>query len=210
MRSRTDPITAFWVFVRENQDQFRDDKPVSFWFMKRLLRKLDKIKYGMTFEFGQGELSISADGFAENVQIVKAVVAAAPKDLAFKVSAFRQPLPIEQIRHEMAGMALIENDIRIILSGMVKDDEFLGYHLSVYCADLSHANDKRSKKDDVRVGAILILLDHTIGEYNVITKLKSVEFLPLEMAPPGHRPLTDLAKWMDLDLSDRDIYDSQV
>ncbi|MHC0039553.1 hypothetical protein [Pseudoneobacillus sp. C159] len=164
------PEQKFWEWFRKNEDKFYQmtqlDREVLF---DVLSEQLHKIHEDLAFEFsaepdqnGIRELVISADGIAELIPYVIKLVNIAPKMERWKITAFRQPMD-ENIEINFKGYTISANTV------------YFRYQFSEDGTQLD-ANLYIDGYEEDLIGAIYLLLDSLVGEYNVMTKLRYLEF----------------------------------
>lgn len=169
----------FWEWFSKNSIEVMAIRTGQEPIIQKLSAQLNRYHSGVTWEIGPGEFILSADGSKANIAPVKRLVAAAPKFDGIEVIAFRQGKPGFALR--MGDHQLDEESVRFVgrRNGSVFD-------LVLFVDGLTTAN------TDQIGNAIMILLDSTVGEYNVMTKIGMIDLQPLPLAPQGHRPLADL------------------
>lgn len=187
------PEQKFWSWFGSNSqelDEFEKHQEATF---AQLTDELHKVSPELTFEFGPKEngtreFVVSADGNQSAFSDVKKLVDAAPKIAGWKIIAFRQ-------RKE----------------GLVIELPGTGVKLAPDTILFEHAPPKKGEKLDVKIyvpgrteenhaqidQAAFILLDSTLGEYDVETQLGAIDFLPLPPDTKGLKPLTELPKVVD-------------
>jgi hypothetical protein len=167
---KTTPEQKFWGWFRKNEDKFYQmtqlDREVLF---DLLSEQLHKIHENLAFEFnskpdqnGIRELVISADGIAELIPYVIKLVNIAPKMERWKITAFRQPMD-ENIEINFNGYTISANTV------------YFRYQYSEDGTQLD-ANLYIEGYEEDLIGAIYLLLDSLVGEYQVMTKLRYLEF----------------------------------
>jgi hypothetical protein len=148
----------FFLMSEENQEELFD-----------LFHKhLQKVHKELVFEFssnqdsdGKREIVFSADGLRELIPFVLKLVNTAPNLKLWKITAFRQ---------RMEGMEISYNGYRLS-----EDNIFFSYqftseknfiHVQIYVEDY----------EEDMTGALFLLLDSCLGEYEVMTKLGNIHF----------------------------------
>lgn len=179
----------FWNWFSRHSDEYLqlDDNKVESLFTK-LNKQLKKVNENLTYEFsvelidGNREFIISADGIHATFPDVIKLVEAAPKMDHFKIIAFRQRGKEFTIRY---------NEIELEPS-----DVFFSYkdcidHIDIvlYIKGYIHDNEDWD-------GAVFILLDTIIGEYDVVMKIGKIEFRQFQ-ADLSMKPIIELPEIVD-------------
>ena len=185
--TQMDPDHTFW-------DWFSDEAP-SLWTaskvdaMQRIQRELEKQHHGVLAEIGSDGggrlLVLTADGERSVFPMIQQLFAARPNVKGWKIVAFRQreAKPFSKISMNnreldpatLRYVARRENDkldIKLYVPGYTDGDKELGL-----------------------MG--FLALDHTVGEYDVETKLGGIELLPIAQAPTLSRALEELPGEID-------------
>lgn len=155
--------------------------------MEAISAELEKAYPGVFAEIGKNgdelTLVISADGIKKLFPDVQEIYAARPTVPGWKVVAFRQ---------RDASFAVEMNGVKI----EPKTVKFVGepakgkLDITVYLPGY--------KPGDENLGKLgFVLLDHTIGEYDMETKIAGIDFAALEAAPATAKPLTELPAMVD-------------
>lgn len=197
LRAQDDPAdgkaAAFWTWFAAHSEELakvvNGREPVC----RTLAAELTKVEKGLTWEFGPTkdgvrEFTISADGAKELFRRVKAVIAAAPALPAWKLVAFRQRKSIDKMTMEVDGARC---DVGQILFRAAREGAKVG--VEVYVPGMTPKNEKAVMTQG------FILLDYSVGEVGVETRIGSIEFLPLtdKVNVKGLRPLPELAAEVD-------------
>ncbi len=179
------PNQTFWQWFAENAESLRkDDDMVR--TMNRITHQLKSSHDGVIAEIGRdGEaftLVLSADGIKEYFPAVQELYATRPTVPGWNIVAFRQrsePAPLE-----MNGKKISPDQLKF-------SSERQGAKLAIKVWVPGFTSD-----DDM--GQLLYLvLDHTIGEYDMETRIGGIELAPLESAPADARALTELPALLD-------------
>lgn len=181
----------FWSWFVENEDRlfyFERDQNSVFAALRAALHAVDT---DLTFEFSakaspQREFIISADGIKSAFPAVKALTEAAPELPRWKIIAFRPRGP--------AGSTIEIDDITVDPAKV--QYILLEYENKVGIALLIPGY----REQDSRFKTIgFLLLDNTLGEYDVATKIGPIEFLDIAANIDGKRyPLLQLAEHLDI------------
>ena len=132
------------------------------------------------------EFIISADGISANVDAVETLADAAPEIKNWKIIRFRP-------RFGHGGDGIQIGDVKINIDGVkfvaFKQESKIG--LDIY----AHW---RKPEDGTDTDApAFIMLDHTIGEYDVICGISFIDLHPLEDAPDNARPWSEFEATFD-------------
>ena len=135
------------------------------------------------------ELVFGCDGYNQSIDTVLFLVAAAPVLDQIKVLAFNPR--VEQIPEAIEiGDSVLELDD--LFFGLRNVGEEL--HLDIYLDELPMADDAP------QTDAALMFLDAIVGEYDLMTRIHSVNWLDLPEDPLDHglKPLVELRQQFDL------------
>ena len=188
---KTTPEEKFWKWFSSKSDQYYehlDDRQDA--IFSEIGTQLRKIHPDLTFQFsipdkeGKREFVISADGKKAAISSVLKLVEQVPKLDKWRIIAFRQR----------------ETDFPVV--------QFEGLTLSVE-EIYFHAKDEGDKTGlilyirgyngtEKYMGAAFILLDNNIGEFDVMTRIGSLEFRPLDKNLSSElKPFKELAPLID-------------
>lgn len=181
----------FWEWFRSKSDDYflyiesRQDE-----LLPILDNELHKIDKNLTYQFskikedGKRDFIISADGIKESIPSVLRLVEAAPKLDKWKVLAFRQrqdELPIVQ----MENFKVDPDDIYFKI-----ENEGNRIHLVLFVRNYI---EKREY-----LGAIFIIIDGALGEYDAMTKIDSLDVKMLDETKMNElKSLKELPKLID-------------
>ncbi len=172
----------FWTWFVANKARFEgppQDTP-----QQELAKRLKHVDKGLVFVVGHRqdrsgyELEISADGMRELIPTVREVVDAAPAIEGWTIHAFRQAHPGLSI--EMGSRKLDAETVFFIAQPAQR-----GCDVVVFIEGYDDAPDAMAE-----IG--FILLDSTVGELAVMTKIEGLEFADAARRPPTARPLSQL------------------
>lgn len=174
MANPNDREKQFWEWFIANKMRLYDQREQLEKLFDELTEQLHRVDPNLMFEFspihsdGVREFTISADGIKQYFPIVKSLVSKAPHIDKWKINAFRQRVP--------------GNDIGIKYDDSVK----ISYH-DIYFR-YAHDSDKIALELNVEnlidspnfKNAVYILLDGLIGEYDMETQISSIDFVLLD------------------------------
>ncbi len=181
-----DPTTEFWIWFRDNAESIAPQgATVQGREADDLTERLQLIDNKLVWEIlpsaSPKQLVISADGNADLFPTVRKVVAAAPKIPGWTIVSLRQPGPTGVMQYQDARA-----DPDKILYTTKERDGKLDIELFVPGV--------KGEAGDNQVGAIFLLLDTLIGELLVETRIGSLDFFGVELAPKSAKPLRQIAK----------------
>ncbi|WP_282155844.1 hypothetical protein [Cytobacillus gottheilii] len=164
----------FWNwFSKHSHDYFQLEEDRLESLFHKLNRQISKINEDLSFEFsaelveGKREFIISADGILSAFQDVINLVEQAPPLDGFKIIAFRQ-------KGDIQDLPSIEYE-NITLA---PDNVFFTYRRNGDTVDIVLYIQGYDADSEDWIATTFILLDLLVGEYDVATKLGSIDFLP--------------------------------
>lgn len=172
-------VSDFWIwFEKYSQDYYwlREVNLIS--LFNKLSKQLSKLNEDLAFEFsadlieGKREFILSADGILSAFPDVIDLVENAPQLEGFKIIAFRQKSAVDDISTiEYEDISLGPDDVYFTYR---KNGDTLDIvlYLRGYDSDFEEWEN-----------AAFILLDTIIGEYDVATKIGSIDMLPYKESP---------------------------
>ncbi|MDH3594358.1 MAG: hypothetical protein OEU09_04330 [Rhodospirillales bacterium] len=183
------PQEAFWAWFVQNTDFLKqydtNREPV----LDEIGRRLHEVHEGLTFEIGQAsdgvfDFIISADGIQEVFPEVVRLTKAAPRIEGWRIISFR-PRAVDggKQKLEYGGLTLSYSDLRYR-----SEDQGEKLGLTLFVRGLSEENETT-----LRVAAYL-LLDTALGEYDVETRIGSIDLAPL----PEDAETSELTPFKDL------------
>jgi hypothetical protein len=154
-----------------------------------LTRELKKVDPNLVFEVGLGgtprEFVISAGGIKRSFPAVVSLVNAAPHLARWQVTAFRPRCAI--LHHVIFGGKRVE--LKDIQFSLLDNEKTAGIYLFI-------PGFRDGDEDLKQIG--YLLLDGTLGEYDVATRLGVIKMLSPETGTGGVRyPLAELAARFD-------------
>lgn len=187
MNLDTKQIDTFWQQLRETIEQLlssrSDDRFEAEPLLSQYREQLKKIDRNLTFHFQSDEdegssieMVFGCDGFPESIHSVLSLIGAAPELSGIEFKAFNNrydPVPLSiRIGDEFCEIG--EFWCRMVI---VRDR----LHLEVYMQDAP-----KILEADPRVEAVMIFMDALIGEYELMTKVHSLDWFELPMSPEDH------------------------
>lgn len=187
--SKGSPEERFWEWFLQNRPQIRAVKTGTEPVIGQIAKRLASVHKDLVWVAGKGsdgvhEFIISADGIREMIPKVKSLVDAAPDMAGWRIIAFRPREPGLGVK--MANRELTSDSIFFVsaVNGEKLD-------IDLYIDGLNASNFRDLAQ------CCFILLDSTIGEYDVMTRIGEIDFKPLIEADGRQRPLTQLAEEVD-------------
>lgn len=176
---RTSPEEEFWIWFQKNDDLLFDFENDQERIFTNLATALRKVHQDLAFEFsakhdGKREFVISADGLKTAFPTVEALFKAAPilpRWVFVKFRPRRDPgeLMIKDVKigHEDVEIAIEPDGEKVGLNVFVK-----GF------------NQEKSRQ---YTQLVFIFLDHSLGEYDMETKVGFIKIKPFEEASHNKR-----------------------
>ena len=192
----SDTINKFWNLFKANDKQIYEDfENNNIENIEELLEQARQIEPNVLVEIflseeGKNQLIVSADGIRENIKSVEKVVEAAPELKHWEVVAFRQRLT----ETELNDFELQIDDYKWTVNDFWFEPitEEGNLDIIVYHDDYSEENSEGF------VMAGFLLLDNVIGEYDVMTKLRYVDFAKRDdQIKDSTLPLIKLSDYVD-------------
>jgi hypothetical protein len=188
--SKQTPEAGFWAWFEAHQDllfRFEGDQDRVFSMLRTAMHRVHPC---LTFEFGQEEggrrdFVISADGRREAFAAVGSLSAAAPSLPRWRFIKFRPRRPPMDIR--VGGIKVRHEDVEVALEA---DGGKAG--LTVFVRGFDRAREEQYQQ------AVFLMLDQTIGEYDMETKVGFIAVGPFGGRPQYRRhPLDGLPAVFD-------------
>jgi len=188
-RSNATPETDFWSWFQKNQAtlfDFERDQDKTF---DRLAAEMHKVDPNLTFEFGpkQGdrrEFVISADGIRDTFPKVEALFATAPSLPKWSFVKFRPRRDPFDLQY--GGISVKANSISVMLE---RDGQKVD--LTVVIPGYTQASRK------TYAGIAFLVLDQALGEYDVETRVGSIDVRAPSAATASAVPLSRLPTAFD-------------
>ncbi|QEQ97239.1 hypothetical protein [Neptunomonas concharum] len=193
-------IQAFWQRVELTIDQLLHSRQDNQFDADALLSEyretLQSIDENLTFHFekdedeGPIEMIFGCDGYPESIHSVLTLVGAAPDLSGIRFKAFNHrydPIPhFINVADEVCEIADFWYSLRSVENKL---------HLAIYMEDAPSLLDI-----DPRVEAVMIFLDALIGEYELMTRVWSLDWfeMPADPVDFGLKPLVELREGFDL------------
>jgi hypothetical protein len=181
----------FWHWFQANEARLFDFEKDREKIFDELRNQLHRVRPELTFEFGpqhdgKREFVISADGIKDAFPAVTALADAAPSLSRWKITRFR-PRRGFQSPITLNGFRLAPDQVRFTIG---PDGEKAGLTLFI--------DDYNAAEREKFASAVYLMLDQTLGEYDVETK---VGFIELEAASTRSasvkQPFSSLAESFD-------------
>ena len=169
-----DKEKQFWEWFVANKTRLYEQKEQREKLFDELAEQLHKVDPNLMFVFspvhpdGIREFTISADGIKQYFPIVESLVNKAPQIDKWKINAFRQRVPSDDIA--------------------IKYDDSVNVSYANIYFRYAHDSDKIALELNVEnlidspnfKNAIYILLDGLIGEFDMETQISSIDFVLLD------------------------------
>lgn len=192
MKSSSPDFQGFWSLFRERAMHLARVESADNAVYDELLEKLQEIEPGLFIEFSASqpecELIITADGDRALFAAARAAVAQAPRLDGWTIQALKPRLGMPATA-AWEGVT-VEID-KVVFEPLQADDSDQG--LRIYVPGLAQAD------VDAVHRALLMALDHALGEERFALGIQFTEVLPMPAGfdPDAHIPLRDLEQFMD-------------
>lgn len=191
----------FWTWFEGNRDFMTGYASNTSAVTQAVGRRLQNVDRGLTYEMGQAadgvyEFIVSANGVRDVFPEVIKLVKAAPEIEGWRIIAFRPRRPDAlQSKLEYAGFSVSGSDV-----WYRSEEAGDHFNLTVLVKGLDGDNEKKA------IGAAFIMLDLALGEFDVATKLRSINFgaLPPDPESQGLKPLNELPREVDARFTEAD------
>lgn len=183
------PEEKFWKWFSKNSKKLIDiDGGEIIRLISTELRKYDEglVELVSHSSTRPRELFISADGRVSKIDAVERLCDAAPSVPGWKILRFRPRFPD-------AGNGISYEDVKIDTDGV----QFVAYLDEPKIGLDIYAHWRKPEEGTDADGPTFVMLDHTIGEYEVMCGIGSIEVHPLEQAPEHAKPWSAFAKLFD-------------
>lgn len=182
-KSKGTPEENFWQWVTKNIQKIKAIRGGGDPVFRKANDVLEKYHEGLFFEVSGDEIIITADGNKDLFGAVIKLCDAAPSTNEYQVVAFRQASEFPDLQYGDFDIASKD-----VFFGHQQGDGFVD--LVIYHKDYCKQN------HDMVAGAIFIMLDHGIGEYDVEERLRYIDFGTYTDLP-DLRPLCELKAIVD-------------
>jgi len=183
-------IKSFWQWFAQNAAALYADHDLVA-VMKKITVELKRVSPGMLCELSSAQedrsLILSADGDAELFPVVQALYAARPNVAGWKIVAFRQRRPpneLKSLEFEIEGKKYDPTACSFVAQ---RNGDRLDIALFSPTEDVS---------DHVKT-IMMVMVDHVIGEYNTETRISGIDYLPRSKTWKTAKPLPALAQLLD-------------
>ena len=167
----TSPETRFWDWFQQNDDRLFDFERNQESLIEEIVGELHRVQQSLSFEIssvrdGKRQFIISADGKREAFPAVVKLGDKAPSLARWEIIKFR-PRRSEPCMVGIGDTSFSSESVQFTLE---PENDKIG--VTLFLGDREHF-------DEEVVGYIgFLLLDYTLGEYDVETLVGSVEFVP--------------------------------
>ncbi|CAN5903204.1 hypothetical protein BH11MYX2_BH11MYX2_22550 [soil metagenome] len=189
-KTAADPkVATFWKWFADNAKTLHEDQDLR-GVMEKISAELDKVQTGVFAEIGVDKdermLVISADGNKALFPAVQSVYEGRPTIAGWKVVAFRPRSKPggDGFTIEMNGKKLAPADVKFVSAAAGQKID-----VTIFLPGFDDT--------DATKGTAFILLDHTVGEYDMETKIGGIELAALDKAPATAKPLTEIPAAVD-------------
>lgn len=183
------PEQAFWTWFEAHQTELLAVKSGQEKIVSELAKQLRKINPSLVFEFGpekngRRQFTVSADGIKDAFPAVEALCSAAPTLPTWKILKFRQRREPSDISYQ--GVTVKADSVRAELT---RNGEKVDIVLSIPGYTQSARN--------TYLGIAFLMLDETLGEYDVEMFVGQVRVEALRENPASTVRLKELPKLID-------------
>ena len=187
----------FWNWFEKNEKQFFDvvkqDKNIEKGFFDKLSPKLNELKEGFFYLTGMlnddtVELIITADGNLKNIAFVEDLINSAPKIEAWRFTAHKPEMDIQDVNIRMDGFTFGRKNINFYYS------EYRDYPDEI---DITVAHDDFSEENKTTItNGVYIFLDNYLGELNAVTTIDSLKVIGKAEAQKDLIPIEKLKDFL--------------
>ncbi len=174
-------MIAFWNWFKENERFFTSIKSADDEIANELKKRLELLHENLTFEIGgwsenqKGDFIISAGGMKDAFPAVQKLVKSAPELQYWTVIPFVPPTPEE---HLCSGTVHMEYD-GVTVEVSIGDDFFFRWEQDGKKIGVE-LHIRNYEKHNAWDSVTFVVLDHLLGEYDVVTQLGWIELVALE------------------------------
>ena len=177
----------FWAWFARHAEALRADADLRR-SLDRINAELARVHDGVFAEIspGRGEhtLALTADGVIDLFPVVLAIHGARPELAGWRIVAFRQRTDVAHLVITMDGLTLAPPKMKVVVARAGDRLE-----LTLFVPGFTSA--------EAMARPLYVVLDHAIGEYDLATKVGTVDFADLDDAPPSARSLLELPALFD-------------
>lgn len=178
-----DKITAFWREVSSTIDGLLDETDMHHVqeLMSQYEDQLKTIDSNLTFHFERNEMNeqiemvFGCDGYPQSIASVLTLVQAAPSLHGIQVVAFN---PRHEQTPELIRVADLSFNLDDIFYQIRLESQEL--HLSVYIDNFTQ------ERENPTVEAAMIFLDAILGEFDMMTRVTTLNFYPKPSSPEDY------------------------
>jgi hypothetical protein len=192
---KKDPIDEFWIWFVKNRKAFEDlpshDDDYAHRQLRLIGRELQKVSDGLLVEVsknadGLRDLTITAEGNTQKFPIIQQIVERALEVPGWKITAFRQPMPIGIVLN--AG-DLEYNPVEMFFEAFDDNGEL---DVLIYAKNLA----KVEKEKVFHFG--MVLMDNFLGEYDSAMSVRRFGFRDINDAEAENEltPMLELPKFV--------------
>jgi Family of unknown function (DUF695) len=211
-KSKEKPIetyTDFWTWFQDNQQDFfkvvqtKNSSKIDEQFLSIAVPKLGELKKGFFISTGMdddktAELVLTADGDVRNIAFIEDLVAAAPQIEGWKITALKEPMPIENVNISMNGYEFHHENIWFYsIDSPEYPDEI---EIRVV-----HEDWTKDTASAINTG-VMIFLDYYLGEVELATNIDSYDIEGKKEAQKELVPiikLKDFLRWRQKEFIER-------
>ncbi len=186
-------IKTFWFWFKKNEKSLKEFQKDPDKILSEILDAVMEINPGLIVELeppikGIISFTISANGDSDLLPIVKKTIQHAPKLRGWDFIAYRQQIPIEQIKTKIIEIGKNKYNPNDLKFKTFEEDGKLD--LVIYGKNISKSN-----YNDIS-NQFSILVDQIMGEYNCTTQIGQIEYMEL---PKDKKELTELKPLLELE-----------
>ncbi len=162
----------FWDWFAANEEKYYLNDETKGPLLKEMYDKLQEYHTGLTYQFSlneenkKKEFVISADGIRENFPAVTNLVEVAPKLERWEIIAFR-PRITDEFTLQLGNKTFGFEDVYFLLA-QEPSSISLQLHIRGY------------EDSELYKQAAFIILDNMLGEYDMETRIGTIEFMALD------------------------------
>ena len=196
--NKPSPVQSFWQLVSHHQAELRslvhERAALSDEFLEDLQDALQSIDTCLTVfctpaeNAQQVNMVFGCDGYQDGIELVLQIVASAPELKDIHAIAFSPRAKTIPDGIDLNGLLVNLEDVYYSLRQSKQ-----GLHLDIYLEDMT------IHEDDLRVEAVLMFLEAIVGEYDLMTRVASIDWhdMPADPLDHGLRNLTSLRQVYD-------------